>query len=160
MLYPKISCEYKTFSPQTIVETLRNISTNNYGFIHVDISTTIIFDNLRLNLLRYDGSNLLNGYTIYPIMSSVKWVFIQKLLNQLDKTIKSCVSNILSSHPSKLLSIIDATLSFPVNYDIFCIIITNVFTSLEKMITLYIPINNKWTPFCMLIGEKCEFLVK
>ena len=160
MLRSKICCEQKMLHPTIIAKLLFNMSINKYGFTHVDDDTTIIFNNLRFNLLYHDVTNLTNGYTIFPITYSVEWLFIQKLLNQLDDTIKSHMVNILKLYPSKLLSIINAILSFSLNYDIFCIITTNIFTNIEKPTTLYTIIHNKWAPFCIEFGKTCNYIAK
>ena len=159
-MHPKIRCEYKTFTPQIIAKTLYNISTNQYEFIYVDNHTTIYFDNLHFNLLCYDVPDSLNGYPIFPITYSVEWIFIQKTLNQLDDITKSNIMIILSGYPSKLLSIIDAILSFPINYDIICIIITNIFANIGEPTTLYTQLNNEWTLFCVEFGNTCNYHVK
>ena len=160
MIHPKIHCEHKTLNPQSVAKILCNISTSNYGFVHVDNYTAIFYDNLRFNLLCYDVPDLLNGYPIYPITYSIEWLFIQKILNQLDDTIKSHMVNILKLYPSKLLSIIDAILSFPLNYDIFCIMTTNIFTNIEKPTILCTIMHNTWRPFCIEFCKTCNYIAK
>ena len=156
MLYSKISCEHKMLNSQTITKTLFNMATNKYGFIH-DNDITIFFD--KSHLLCYDISDLPSRYATYPITYSAGWLFIQKLLNQLDETTKSYIITIINLYPSKLLSIIDAILSFPVNHDIICVMVTIIFTNLEKPTVLCTLINNKWVPFCIKFGKTCDYLI-
>src|SRR5579863_332098 len=160
MMYQKICCERKTFTPQIIAKTLYNISINQYGFIHIDNNTTIFYDNLRFNLLCYDVPDLQNGYSIFPITYSVEWLFIQKILNHLDHKIISNVRYTMYSYSSKMLLLIDTALSLPVNDDIKCIIISNIFINPEVPICLYTVINHKWAPFCKKFGKTCDHLVK
>ena len=159
MIHLKIRCGHKILNPQSVAKILYNISTNNYGFVHVDNYTAIFYDNLRFNLLCYDVPDSLNEYPIFPITYSIEWLFIQKTLNQLDRTTKTNMMIILSGYPSKLLSIIDAILSFPINYDIICIIITNIFANIDKPTILYAYFNNEWILFCVEFGKTCNYLV-
>lgn len=160
MILPKVHCEHKSLNPRIIATILYNISTDNYGFTHVDNKSTAYFDNSHLNLLCYDVPDLPNGYITHTITYSAEWLFLQKILNHQDDKVKSYMIDILNTYPSKLLLIIDAIISSPVNQDIKFIIASNIFANLEKPIKLYASINSKLTLFCMGFDKSCNYLVK
>src|SRR5579863_9064904 len=159
MLFPKIHCERNIFNPQLIAKLLHNISTNNYGFTYIDDDATIYFCDSQLNLLCRDVSYQSNGYSIFPITYSTEWVLIHKLLNQLDKTTKLNMIDILKSYSSKLLLIIDVIMLLPLDHDIKYIIMMNVFTNLSIQ-RYYTLINDRVVPFCVELCKTCHYLVK
>ena len=158
MIYPKIYCERDVLSYQHIIKILHNISINEYGFTHVDNNTITFLDNLGCTLLYYDVTNSINKYSTFPITCSTEWLFIQTLLNQLDGTTKSNIINALKECPHKMLLIINTALSLPVNYDIKCIIISNIFINFEALIKFYTIINETLLPFCVKFGRVCELI--
>ena len=161
MLQPKICCEHKSFTSRIIAKIIFNISINQYGFIHIDNSTTIFYDSSRFNLLCYDVPDLQNGYSTFPITYSSEWLLIQNILNNIDTISRKLdMITIFNEYSSKFLSIIDAILTFPLNCVTKCVIISNIFVDLNKPIKLYTSINNEWIPFCVLFGNTCNYLVK
>lgn len=160
MMYQKIYCEYQYLDPPMIAKILFNISINKRGFVRVNDNATIFFDNSCTNLLHYDILHQQSGYLVCVITYSTEWLFIQKFMNSLNEMIKYIMIDILNLCSFKLLSIIDAVLSFPVNDDIKFVIMSNIFTNLRGPVKFYAPINNKWIPFCVEFGGTCNYLTK
>ena len=86
--------------------------------------------------------------------------FMRIFLNQLDTSTKSNILDILNEFTSNVLSIFSTILSFSVDDDIKCFIISIIFTNLGGPIKYYTSVNNKWMPFCASFGKTCNYLLK
>src|SRR5579863_10209371 len=160
MYHTNIYCERYHPTPQIIATILHKLSTNNYGSIYVNNNVTFIIDKSGAKLQYRNKFEPIMNKSISHISCSEEWIFIQKILNQLDEVTKLYITDILNSYPSKLLLIISAILSFPENCDIKCLMLSHFFVNLDEPIKMYTWINNKWTLFCVSFGNTCNYLYK
>ena len=85
---------------------------------------------------------------------------IQKILHRLDSSTKMNILNTINEFTSNVLSIFSAILLLPVNDDIICIIISNIFTHLKGPTRYHTFINKKWALFCSSFGKTCNYVTK
>src|SRR5579863_3187076 len=161
MYYSKVHCNQYDFDSKTVSTILYNVSINATGFIYYDTYYTIHLNNAQLNMLLSSQIIRSREYSDIPITYSIDWIMVQKFLNQLDPVSTSNMIKFMDTFSKKILSILDAILSLPMNCDIKLIILSFMFINSRKLTTFSTIINHESEIMCAYFGDMiCEYRSK
>ena len=153
MYYSKVHCNQYDFDSKTVSTILYNVSINATGFIYYDTYYTIHLNNAQLNMLLSSQIIKSREYSDIPITYSIDWIMVQKFLNQLDPVSTSNMIKFMDTFSKKILSILDAILSLPMNCDIKLIILSFMFINSRKLTTFSTIINSESKIICAHFGD-------
>ena len=160
MYHTKVCYENYKFDPRAVAVMLYNMSICKWGPMIMSNNAkneiTVNLDKSCTKLMYHGNFELVKD----DITCSEEWICIQKNLNRLDGVTILIIKDILKLYPLKLLSIISAILSFPIDYDVKHIILSHVFINLEKSTTFYAYVGDEWRQFYVAFGQKCHYVAK